>query len=74
MSDDYGVALMEGFFSLEAKVDALIKRMNSLKQENEQLRQKLSQSVAMRVNLQEKNQELAKQVKRIISQIKEEMV
>ena len=65
---------MEGFFSLEAKVDALIKRMNSLKKENEQLRQKLSQSVAMRVNLQQKNQELAKQVKRIISQIKEEMV
>ena len=58
---------------LELGVDSLLDEVVKLRQENQHLKNKLSQSVAKRVQLEEKNQQLAKQAKQIISQIKEDI-
>lgn len=58
---------------LEHQVDHLLHSLDRLKAENISLRQKLSHSIRERTLLLEKNRKAASTVKKIITQLKEEM-
>ena len=58
---------------LEQQITRLLQAYSSVKQENMQLKQQLAASIQERANLQTKNQALAKEVKSIISQLRDEM-
>ncbi len=58
---------------LEKQISILLDAYLKLKDENLQLKNQLAGSSRERAKLQTKNHELAKQVKTIISQLKEEM-
>ena len=58
---------------LEQQVTRLLQAYSAIKRENTMLKQQLAASVKERANLQTKNQALAKEVKQIISQLKDEM-
>lgn len=58
---------------LEQQVTRLLQAYSSVRRENQQLKQQLAASMQERANLQTKNQALAKEVKHIISQLKDEM-
>lgn len=56
---------------LEAQIDYLIRTTERLKTENMSLRHKLNGSIRERTQLLERNQNASRQIKRIISQLKE---
>ncbi|WP_423063092.1 TIGR02449 family protein [Candidiatus Paracoxiella cheracis] len=58
---------------LEYQVDHLLRSLERLKAENISLRQKLSSSIRERSELLEKNRKAADKIKKIISQLKEQM-
>lgn len=58
---------------LEGQIDLVLEAYERMKSENQQLRQQLAASVQERAALKNKNQELAAQVRDIISRIKEDM-
>lgn len=58
---------------LEQQITRLLQAYSSVKRENLQLKQQLAASIQERANLQTKNQALAKEVKSIISQLRDEM-
>lgn len=58
---------------LEYQIDRLLRSLESLKAENHSLRQKLSSSIRERSELIEKNRKAAAKIKKIISQLKEQM-
>lgn len=59
--------------NLETNVDSLLKSHGQLKVENNALRQKLAKLVQERTDLIEKNKKAATKVKRIISQLRNEI-
>lgn len=59
---------------LERRVDQLIEKLAEYAQHNAVLKSKLAQVTAQKQLLQDKNDELAEQVKKIIAEIKEDMV
>ncbi len=58
---------------LERQITRLLQAYSSIKRENKQLKQQLATSMQERASLQSKNQALAKEVKSIISQLRDEM-
>lgn len=58
---------------LEYQVDHLLRSLERLKAENISLRQKLSSSIRERSELLEKNRKAADKIKKVISQLKEQM-
>ena len=58
---------------LEFQVEGLIAELTKTREDNRRMREQLSVSVQERVVLQEKNTELAEQIKRVIEQIKEDI-
>ena len=58
---------------LEVQIDSLIDSIKQLRHENQALRSKLSHSLRNRSRLQETKQQATAQIKRIISQLKEEL-
>ena len=59
--------------NLEFQVDTLINNLEKIQSENQQLRSELATSNRERTRLQDKNQRAALKIKRIISQLKEEL-
>lgn len=59
--------------NLEFQVDTLLSNLEKLQSENQQLRSQLANSNRERGRLKEKNQKAATKIKRIISQLKEEL-
>lgn len=58
---------------LEGQIDLILEAYARIKEENQQLKRQLAQSIQERATLQTKNQELASQVRQILSRIKEDM-
>ncbi len=58
---------------LERQVDHLILAVDRLKNENHSLRQKLAGSIRERTRLQQQNHQAVAKIKRIMSQLKEEL-
>ncbi|MDF1796884.1 MAG: hypothetical protein P1U63_10145 [Coxiellaceae bacterium] len=58
---------------LEKQISILLDAYVALRHDNQQLKNQLASSIQERANLQTKNQQLAKQVKTIISQLRDEM-
>ena len=58
---------------LELEVDSLIENLNRLKRENQTLRSQMAVSAQERSTLQTKNKDAATKIRRIISQLKEEL-
>lgn len=58
---------------LENQIDSLLENLTQLKMDNQALRNQLATSANERSQLQEKNQEAAMKIRRIISQLKEEL-
>lgn len=58
---------------LELHIDSLLENLSRLKTDNEALRNQLAASAHKRSQLQEKHQEAAMKVRRIISQLKEQL-
>lgn len=58
---------------LEYQVDHLLRYLERLKAENNSLRQKLSSSIRERSKLLEKNRKAAVKIKKVITQLKEQM-
>jgi len=61
------------FSGLEYQVDHLLRFLERLKAENNSLRQKLSSSIRERSELLEKNRKTAVKIKKVITQLKEQM-
>ncbi len=59
--------------NLEFQVDALIANLENLQRENQTLRGQLASTSRERTRLKEKNQKAAIKIKRIISQLKDEI-
>lgn len=59
--------------NLEFQVDALITNLEKLQRENQALRGQLASTNRERTRLKEKNQKAATKIKRIISQLKDEI-
>lgn len=59
--------------NLEFQVDALISNLEKLQRENQALRGQLASSNRERTRLKEKNHKAATKIKRIITQLKEEL-
>lgn len=59
--------------NLELQIDSLLDNLNRLKSDNQALRNQLAMSMQERSQLQEKNEEAAMKIRRIISQLKEEL-
>jgi uncharacterized protein (TIGR02449 family) len=60
--------------NLEFQVDTLINNMEKLQSENQSLRNQLAVSNRERTRLKEKNQRATTKVKRIVTQLREELV
>ena len=58
---------------LEIQIDQLVESVDQLKIENHSLRQKLASSARERSKLQEKCHGASSQIKRVVSQLKEEL-
>lgn len=58
---------------LELKVDYLMRALQQTSSENKLLRQRLAAAVHDRSELQEKNHQAVKQIKSIITQLREEL-
>lgn len=59
--------------NLEFQVDTLLANLENLQKENQALRGQLSNSNRERTRLKEKNQKAATKIKRIITQLKDEI-
>ncbi len=59
--------------NLEFQVDALLTNLENLQRENHTLRGQLASTNRERTRLKEKNQKAATKIKRIISQLKDEI-
>ena len=59
--------------NLEFQVDALLSNLEKLQHENQALRSQLATSNRERTRLKEKNLRAATKIKRIITQLKEEL-
>lgn len=59
--------------NLEFQIDTLLQHMEKLQAENQSLRNQLAQTHREKIRLREKNQKAAIKVKRIVSQLKEEL-
>jgi cell division protein ZapB len=59
--------------NLESQIESLLLVREQLKAENHSLRQKLSKLLQERATLAEKNQQAANKVKRVISQLRNEI-
>ena len=60
--------------NLEFQVDTLLHRLEKLQTENQLLRSQLAHAHREKMRLKDKNQKAVIKVKRIVSQLKEELV
>lgn len=58
---------------LELQIDSLLDSLTRLKTDNQALRSQVNTNARERSQLQEKNQEAAMKIRRIISQLREEL-
>lgn len=59
---------------LEIKVQSLMEKIESVKQENQSLRQRIAAATQDRSILQERHHDAVAKIKNIINQLKEELV
>lgn len=59
--------------SLEFQIDTLLHHVEKLQAENQSLRHQLAQTHREKIRLRDKNQKAVIKVKRIVSQLKEEL-